>query len=362
MLEEVRPHLERTEAAAELGPKVHRPRVARREAALVSNEVVWPLREGAQVRVTVAHEHAATVVVDVQPFVEIKRERRRPLHAPKARPYHLAQHRRRAERTVDVEPETVLLGKRRNAVEVIDGTHVDRARSADHQEWRETSAAVLLDHCAQRLEVHREVGPHRHEPQRVRAEPQNVEGARDARVCALRHVADQRAPPDASLRSNKAGLAAAVEAEHPVSRGLERDDSGHRGARDQQRTAVGWEAHHRAAPLQHLLLHVDGRVLARAAVGHAARATGAVHPAKEARVRVANAVWQQRCKPSALRLARDALARQRLVERFPHGGRQGRPGAALVGCLKPVNTCVEERVRIRSERGPALWGSRVERS
>ena len=70
------PHLERTKAARQRGPKVAEPGIAAGEAARVAAQIIGRQRECGAMQVAAAHQDAAGVVGHVQPFVEVEGQKR----------------------------------------------------------------------------------------------------------------------------------------------------------------------------------------------------------------------------------------------------------------------------------------------
>ena len=108
VLLEREPHLERAEAARQLRAELARPGLAAGEAARGALEIAGVERERGAVQVAPADQHAAGVILDVEPFVEVEGERIGALDAGEQRSVLRAQDRKRAEGAVDVEPEAFL--------------------------------------------------------------------------------------------------------------------------------------------------------------------------------------------------------------------------------------------------------------
>ena len=108
VLLEREPHLERAKAARQLGPEVAGPGLAAGEPARGALEIAGLEREGGAVQLAAAHQHAAGVVLDVEPLVEVEGQRIGTLDAVEQRPMGGAEDRERAERAIDVQPEVVL--------------------------------------------------------------------------------------------------------------------------------------------------------------------------------------------------------------------------------------------------------------
>ena len=130
------PHLEGAEAAGEVRPVVGEPGRAGGDAAVEAREVGRLGGEGRAVRRAVADQHAAGVVGDVRPLVEVEGDRVGALDPREARAELRAHHGERPEGPVDVEPQALALRDLRDRGEVVDGAGVDRARRADDQERR----------------------------------------------------------------------------------------------------------------------------------------------------------------------------------------------------------------------------------
>lgn len=197
-------HLEGAEASRELESVVDWPGRAGGEAAIGAGEVVGTVGEAADVRVVAADEHAARVVVDMEPLVEVECQRVRlrresmaaggsaggrvgrwggrvgslcarvpvvsvPTHALETRERRRrgAQDCGRAEGAVDVKPQAVRLAERSDGVERVDGAHVDGARGAHDEPRPRTRMPIRLDQAAQLGHVHGEVGAHGHQPQGI---------------------------------------------------------------------------------------------------------------------------------------------------------------------------------------------------
>ena len=128
------PHLERAKAARQLRPELAWPGLAAGEAARGALEIAGVEGEGGAVQVAAADQHAAGVVLDVEPFVEVEGERIGTLDAGEQRPVRGAQDRERAERAVDVQPEALLARDVGERGEIVDRAGVDRAGGADDAE------------------------------------------------------------------------------------------------------------------------------------------------------------------------------------------------------------------------------------
>ncbi len=350
------PDLKGTEAPRKLRPVFHRPGIARGEAARGGLEIVRPVGEGVAVVRLVAHEHAARVIVHMQPFVEIEGERIGTRDGGEAAGKLGHQGAKRTEGAVDMEPEVLGGGDVGKLRERISGAGIHRARRADEDEGLQARRAVRRNRGAQGGSVHLVPVVDGNTAQRVRAEAENVEGAGIAGMGLGRGVADKARVCEAARAAGKF--------EAHVAGDLQGDDGGERSAGDDEAAGRFRKAEEFAAPADHLPLDINGAMIAPAGIGvdrgggdfgeQVLGRAGAVHPAEEARMRIAGAVRQERGELCGERRFVLAGLRQRLVKRRLHAGRKGRPHPALPGGLHLVHRGVEQRMRGRTERGPVL--------
>ena len=255
-----------------------------------------------------------------------------------------------------MEPEVLGPGDIGKLRERISRAGIHRARRADEDEGLQARRAVCRDRRAQGRGVHLEPVVDGNAAQRVRAEAENVEGAGIAGMRLGRGVADEARVCEAALAAGKF--------EAHVAGDLQGDDRGERSAGDDEAAGRFRKSEEFAAPADHLALDINRAMVAPAGIGvdggggdfgeQVLRRAGAVHPAEEARMRVAGAVRQERGElGSECRFVLAGL-RQRLVKRRLHAGRKGRPYPALAGGLHLVHCGVEQRMRGLTERGPVL--------
>ena len=99
------------------------------------------------------HQHAAAVVLHLQPFVGIEGDRIRPLQSLQPRREGRVHHPDSADRPVDVEPAARRPRDVRQPVEVVDRPGVDRPGAADHRQRADTRRGVRVHQRAQGAEV-----------------------------------------------------------------------------------------------------------------------------------------------------------------------------------------------------------------
>ena len=145
------PYLERPEPARQVDPVLAEPRIAAGEPALGRGQIVGPQRERRPMRRFVADQHAPGLIGDVQPLVEVERQRVRPLDACQPRRQRRHQHRQPAKGRVDVEPQALRLAQLGQRLQVVDGTGVDgagRAHDAERLQPGRRSAAIARSSAA----------------------------------------------------------------------------------------------------------------------------------------------------------------------------------------------------------------------
>ena len=146
-----------------------------------------------------------------------------------------------------------------------------------------------------------------------------------------------------------------------------RDDDGHevrhRRACHHQTGRILRQAKHFCCPTDHLLLAGNRRMITAATVRiqssgqhfgqDAYGGAGAMHPAKESRMSVADCIWRE--QPSILVVDfrhRQACARQRLIPGTAHTVRHRLPNRFLPNALKFIEQVVEHTMTERTQLRP----------
>ncbi len=351
------PGLERPEAARQVGPEIAGPGRAGLQAAALAPQVGGGGGEGVEVRLAVAHDQEAGVVGHLAPLVEVEGDRVGLREAGQQRTQRGREHAQRAERAVDVEPESFAIGDPGQRGEVVDRADVHGSGGSGDEERGQAGRAILRDRGLERGQVDLEALVHRHQPQRGLAEAGQVHRLRDAVVRARRRVGDE-----ARLRRGQA-VAAHVRAERPGARDQHGHQVGHRRAGDEQAAGRRREREQLAHPVQHLLLDLERDLVAPTEVGvqaggqhlgqRAHRRAAALHPAHEAGVRVAGGVGQDVAHEGVVH-GREIgrRLRQRGAELVAHVLRRRRPDRALPGVAGEIEDVVEHAMRLGAERGP----------
>lgn len=304
-----------------------------------------------------AHKDEASVVVHVQPLVEIKRYRVGALQSGQAWAQALAQNTQGSERAIDVQPELFCLRDIGQGLQIVDGTDVHSACRADDEKGREVGRPVLRDGRLKCLGVDLEAPVDSDLAQCFGAQAQDVEGPGHAGVGLLRGVTYQ----PASRGILQPGFAAA-EVKAAVARRFQGNDGGDRCAAHDQAAGRRWKLKQLAAPVHHLLFHIHRAVVAPAEVGidgcgsdvghEVARRARAMHPAKKAGVGVAYAVGQQGLHVGLGGFWPDAHAGQRrLVVRLQRLWQRG-PDRAFSVALHAVHRSVQQAVGLGAKGVP----------
>ena len=316
----------------------------------------------------IAHQQEAGVVGDVGPLVEVEGDRLGALEAPGQRLQRGRQRGQRPEGAVDVQPQSLGGGDVGERVEIVEGAEIDRAGGADDQERGQAGGAVAVDRALQDVQPHRAGRIGLDGAQKRRANPGQLHRLAHAAVGLARGVgaklgrlALQAAGPHAVSK----GRVASDQQAQEVGLGCADDEDARAGRRETQRLG---------RPQRDLALDDRADVVAPAAVGvqrrgdqlgdHADRRPGAVRPAEEARMGVAD---QERSDQGVdvgqhvLEVAR--LVRQRIGEAAAHLFRRRPPDRAVGDVLQPAERLVEGVMRRGPEPIPVGWveGGRVGR-
>ncbi len=261
--------------------------------------------------------------------------------------------RERAERAVDVQPQTLARTDVRERAERIERAGVDAAGSTDDQERAVSGGAVGRDARAQRTFVHREPLADRDEPQRGGAEPRDPQRLGHGVVHARGRIGRQPRAADSAF--------ACAFAQRRVARGDDRQQIPHRRAAREDAARIRRKPEQLREPRDDRALDVHRRVLAAAHVRvhprgeqlgqHACRVARAVHPAEETRMLVAGGIRaDQLVEARDGRFERFAAARQRLAQRRFHRVGHGTPRGLFAHGGKIVDDAVDRGV----ERAPEL--------
>ncbi len=260
MLLQRHPDLERPKAPRQFDSVVAEPDRSARGAPFVGGQVAGSRGEGSQVVGLPTHQETSRVIGHVEPFVEIEGDRIRPIHRLEQGLQPRGEDRDGADGPVDVEPEFLGLAKIGQALEVVDGSGVDRARAADDGEGLQALRAVEGYGVSQRGNLDLEAFVDGNQTQIVASQAQKLGGLLDAAVGLDRGVVDQLSGRGADP------LGSEVEAGHGVPRHREPQDIGHRSSAGKQTAGFGRQSEQGLEPLDHLPLDVVGGVIAAADV------------------------------------------------------------------------------------------------
>ncbi len=155
-----------------------------------------------------------------------------------------------------MQPHAVPFAHIRDRVDRIDGPHVDRSELRDNAKRHVAPRAILGEHPVERVDVHREVGQARDEPDGVSAEVQHVGDACDRDVPFVVGHVDQEPP---ASRGVLQPVRRRVVRRDVAQRGEQRREVRHRSARDQDPAGVFRIAHESGDPAHALTLHLGRR-------------------------------------------------------------------------------------------------------
>jgi hypothetical protein len=196
-------------------------------------EIGGGARERLVVQRGVADEREGRAVRQVEPLVAVDRDRVGELQPVDQRRGARAHAEERAERSVDVQPDALLLANARDRAQGIARAGVGRARVGDRDRGVDAGRAIAPDRVGERLGIEPEIGVDRDPADAVGAEPE-----RPQRLHV--RVVELGAAVDRDLRQCAHAGTVDVDAER-AARGVagdrERDEVGARGAAREGRAA-----------------------------------------------------------------------------------------------------------------------------
>ena len=128
------PDLQGPKAAGQFRPEIDRPWLPAGEAARVSAQIRDGSRESGVMGRRIAHHDAAGIVGNLRPFVEIEGNRVGALDAGEQRPQRRRKHRQRAERRINMKPQTVTTAAVGDRGQIVCRAHIDTSRRAHRRE------------------------------------------------------------------------------------------------------------------------------------------------------------------------------------------------------------------------------------
>ena len=146
------------------------------------------------------------------------------------------------------------------ALQIVDGAGVDGACRSDHAGRLKTCRAIFRDCRAQCGKVNAQLIVGADTPERAVPEAERLHRLAVAAVDLVGTIETQ------GLLDRSDALLAHVDTSLGVPRHGQADDIGHRAAADQRAAGRGWQAQHLLAPVDDLLIHQSGGMVAAAKV------------------------------------------------------------------------------------------------
>src|SRR6185437_9482356 len=246
----------------------------------------------------VANQDASDFEGRMQPFMRVKRDGIGTLQAANAMAVVGRDGDQRTDTSVHMEPEVLARRQVGDGLEIVDRPGVDGPGIGDHARRLKSRGTVARDGGAKRLQVEAKIVSGRDALKRAVAEPHRLDRLAMATVELVRGIESQRPLDrgDAPFAHVDACLdIAGDEQGHRV---------GHRSAADQRPARRSRKADHLLAPVDDLLVHPCGGVIAAAKVGSLDRGhkisqrsrevAGPHIPGPEARMDVAHRIGHHR--------------------------------------------------------------------